>query len=368
MDSIRIIIIALISLAIVATSVSVGAAAYKVGLPLSPGICQQQSDGSLHGFAVEVWQQIAIRSAVKYEFETCDSVPQCSAKFYSGGLDILLLGIPATRETLKTAVFSRPYFISGLRILAIDKPKNHLLTDIRALSAIYSPIVAQSALVFILMIFIFGNLLWLMERKDDALISSSYRNGIFDAMWCVLSIKTTIGFGDVVPKQHHARLLSVLIWLIGLLLINLITAEIVSEFSANKVKSSIVGLDSLRGRKIATLDDKIAILELKKIGAVVVVNPTIEAAYEELKTRKVDAIALYSGIVSTYAKRAAQDGLLVRVIPGRYDNRYVSIAIRRNTMRKDPALLSKVNRALNDMHEDSYILFLKSKWLEVQDS
>ncbi|MBF0517708.1 MAG: transporter substrate-binding domain-containing protein [Nitrospirae bacterium] len=339
---------------------------YRVGVPLVPGICERQHGRQLHGFAVDVWQETAMRSAVTYKLETCGDIPDCAAKFFSGGLDILVMYIEPSRKNSVVAAFSRPFYISGIRILAIDKPHNPLLTELKALSALYSPLVMQSALVFFIFVFIFGNILWFLERKDDTLIASRYKKGIFDAVWCVLSIKTTIGFGDVVPRNSHARLFSILVWLIGLLLINLITADIVSEFSANKIKSSVIGLEDLKGKKIAAFDDNITISELKKIGAEVVIKPTLSAVYEELKTRRVSAAAFYVGIATAYAKKAAQDGLSVKVIPGRYDSRYVSIAIRRTALVNDPGLLDKINHALDNMFEDSYMLFLKSKWLEAE--
>ncbi|MBF0555943.1 MAG: transporter substrate-binding domain-containing protein [Nitrospirae bacterium] len=341
---------------------------YRVGVPLSLGICERQQDGQYRGFAVDVWREIALRSGLKYNLEVCDSAPDCNSKFFSGGLDIVLLGIAPSRKTAQMAVFSRPYFISGLRIMAIDKLHDRFLDDIEALSALYSPIVMQSALVFIVFVFMFGNIVWLLERKGDSSISRNYKKGIMEAMWCVLAIKTTIGFGDVVPRNSHARLLSILIWLIGLLLIDLITAEVVSEFSANKVKSTIVGIEDLKGKKIAVVNDNIAISELKKIGADVIVKPTLEMAYGELKAKKVDAAAFYAGVISGYVKKASEDGLFVKVIPGREDNRYVSIAIKRNTLLKDPALPGKINHTLDDMYEDGYLSFLKSKWLEAQGS
>ncbi|KWT92932.1 transporter substrate-binding domain-containing protein [Candidatus Magnetominusculus xianensis] len=337
---------------------------YKVGVPLVPGICQRHPDNGLSGFAVDMWRETALRSSLKYELGSCGSIPECMAKFFSGSLDIVIIGIQPSRENSAIAVFSRPVYVSGIRILTRDKQQNPLLADINALTTLYSPMVIQSMLVFLIFVLIFGNVLWLLERKDDALISRSYKSGISDAMWCVLAIKTTIGFGDVVPKNSHARLLSILIWLVGLLLINLITADIVSEFAATKMKSSIIGLEDLKGKKIAAVNDNITISELNKIGAVVVVKPTLEAVYEEMKTGKAFGAALYAGVVTVYAKRAAADGLSVKIIPGRYNNRYTSIAIRRTAMLKDPNLLNKINRAIDDMYEDSYMLFLKSKWLD----
>ncbi|MBF0319143.1 MAG: transporter substrate-binding domain-containing protein [Nitrospirae bacterium] len=337
---------------------------YNVGVPIGPGICEIQPDGEYRGFAVDVWKEIAIRSAIKYKLEACATMSACRTKFYSGSLDIVLLGMYHSRDSSKHIVFSRPYFISGLRILAVDMQHYRLFTDIEAMSALFSPIVMQSALVFMLFVFIFGNILWFMERRDVASISHRYGQGIFDAMWCVLSIKTTIGFGDVVPKNSHARILSVLIWLIGLLLLNLITAEVISEFAANKVKSTIVGLEDLKGKKIAAVDDNLTLAELKKIGAEIVVKPTLPLAYEEMKNKKADAVALYFGVDAAYAKMAADDGLSVKIIPGRHDNIFITIAMNKKLLLNDPALLDKINCAIDDMYDNSYISFLESKWLD----
>ncbi|WP_420265056.1 transporter substrate-binding domain-containing protein [Candidatus Magnetominusculus dajiuhuensis] len=352
------------SVFLAASGVCGGQETYRVAMPLSEVIYHRQQDGQYRGLVADVWREVALRSGLKYHLEGCSNIPECNSKFFSGRLDIVLLGIRPNRENSKTAVFSRPYFISGLRILVIDKLRNHFLMNIRALSAAYSPIVMQSALVFVVFIFIFGNILWFFERKNDTLIARPYGRGLFDAMWCVLEIKTTIGFGDVIPKRHHARLLSVLIWLIGLLLINLITAEIVSEFSTDKVKNTVVGIETLKGKRIAVVNDNISISELKRIAAEVIVKPGLDAVYEGLKSGNADAAVFYAGVVSAYAKRASEDGLPVKVIQGRYDNRYVSIAINRNALLKDPSLLDKINRALDDMYEDGYLSFLKSKWLD----
>lgn len=73
-------------------------------------------DGKYTGFDIELWQEIAKRAGLNYEFQPMDFngiIPGLQ----TGNIDVGIAGMTITPERAKAVDFSSPYYDSGLMIL-----------------------------------------------------------------------------------------------------------------------------------------------------------------------------------------------------------------------------------------------------------
>ncbi len=234
---------------------------YATGLPF----IEKTPNGSYVGAEVELWDEIARRVGFSYHFREMHSLAETLEALTRDELDFALATTTVTSKRSKSMVFSHPYFVSGQAILVNAKET----TTIRVLlEAICSPIIIQAFLALILLLIVYGHVLWFAERGKNPLLDSRYFPGVFEAMWCAFAIKSTIGFGDVVPHNWTARILAVPIWLSGIVLASVISAQLISAFVAERIKpeSTISGYLDLVDKKVAVLEGSTGMIAVVDIG------------------------------------------------------------------------------------------------------
>jgi voltage-gated potassium channel len=118
-----------------------------------------------------------------------------------------------------------------------------------------STIVVATATVVV----IAGVLMWVLDHKEFG--------SVWLGMWWAIQTVTTVGYGDITPKDVLGRLVAALVMLQGIAFIAIITAVITSSFVAR----------AARARDSAQAEDEMA--ELR----------SIEARFDELD-RKLERI------------------------------------------------------------------------------
>ena len=88
------------------------------------------------------------------------------------------------------------------------------------------------ALFVVLLVFLGGLGFFLTESPEGA--SPLQRLG--EGLWWAMATVTTVGYGDVVPKTLHGRLIGVLVMIGGLLSLSLVTATVASIFIERKFR------------------------------------------------------------------------------------------------------------------------------------
>ncbi|MBF0556883.1 MAG: transporter substrate-binding domain-containing protein, partial [Nitrospirae bacterium] len=238
---------------------------YTVGFIAEPCYISKTPDGQITGLIAGIWKEIAKRVGVNYTLREFKDAGELKEKIIAGEVDFFLNGIARSSKNEDIAAFSHVYHVSHLSILLIKAWEFNLINSFRAVSVAWSAIVLQIFVVFIVVAFIYANILLLLEKEQGPV--KGYKEGVFDAMWCVIATETTIGFGDIVPRKLRSRLFSVVVWFTGVLLITLISAEIISEFSMNKINSTIRSFTDLKNNTVAVPNSPEIINDMKDIGA-----------------------------------------------------------------------------------------------------
>ncbi|MBF0487489.1 MAG: transporter substrate-binding domain-containing protein [Nitrospirae bacterium] len=358
--------------AFVLTVVAVGGATaavtngktYTVGFVAEPCYISKTPDGQVTGLIADIWKEIAKRAGVNYTFREFKDANGLREKVIAGEVDFFLNGIARSSKNEDIAAFSHVYHVSNLSILLMKAWKLRLIDNFKAVSVAWSGIVMQIFVVFIVVAFIYANILWFLEK--DSSMAKGYKEGVFDAMWCVIATETTIGFGDVVPRKLRSRLFSVVVWFTGLFLITLISAEIISEFSTNKINSTIRNFADLKNNTVAVSNDEAIINDMKDIGARPVVVSNYKDIYDILKEGKAAAAVLFYLPTMELASRALKNGLNPDTIMStRYEVQWQAGMFRKTF---DAVLFDEINNVIFDMLGDGTILAIDGKWASIESS
>lgn len=63
------------------------------------------------------------------------------------------------------------------------------------------PVAIFSILLLLLLSLVYAHMIWLVERETNALISSAYGPGVFDAWWMAMAVAVSL----VIVKSFHTR-------------------------------------------------------------------------------------------------------------------------------------------------------------------
>ncbi len=334
---------------------------YKVGIQPEDRFMIQNSDETYSGFEVELWNEIAKQLKLDFQFVLESSFPKLLEDLKDGNLDLAIATITMTYDRSQYAEFSYPYFITSLGILTKEKEQNSL---IKVLHPLLKPIVGKTVILFMLVMFIFGNILWFTERQKHSIISPHYFPGIFQAMWCTFAIQSTIGFGDIIPHRWIARLLSIPIWLFGIFMVAIITAQLLTAYTNEQEFSSIHNYHDLRGKIVATVANTTSakILDTLDVRKIILVNGNLATVYPDIARGRVDAIVYDYPYLATIANFLKKQGSHPYLVPESFDQQMYSIALNKNISNSNPALIKNINEKILEFRDNGFIDHLKFKW------
>lgn len=337
-------------------------AVFATGLPFSA----KSADGGYFGFEIELWKEIAHRAEIKFHFEEMSRFPDTLRAVSEGKADFALASISVTGKRSESMLFLYPYYVSGQAILVNAKRTRPLMIFA---SVLWSPAILHTIAWLIVMTIIYGHILWLVERGRNPLVSRSYIPGVLEATWCAFAIKTTIGFGDLVPRIWFARLMAVPIWLTGIFLVSVISAQMVGEYVAHRLDvGSVTGYYDLNQKRVAVIEGTTGFDAVKESGPRRIVQVENAAkGYSKLLDNEVDAMVFdYPFLVhAAHAMRAERK--MVKVVGQAFTEELIAIPASLQLAGRDPALLARINHIILELRDEGYIDNLKHKYIENLD-
>ncbi len=302
------------------------------------------------GFDIELWEEIAKELELEFTYNETD-LKGIFKDLVEGNADVALSCITVTEEREKIVDFSHHYLDSGLRIMVLNKTKFNLLGSLKL---IFSPIVLKSLTYIGLFIIVCGHIFWWVE-KGHKYISTKYFPGIFQAYWYVLVTMTTVGYGDIVPRNWVGRLMAFLVMIIGIGGFGWAIAQLSSAITLQKLHSDITDHRDLRNRLVATVEGTTSVGTLEKLGAIVVPSKSIDQAYEKLLKDEVNALVFDSPTVLYYARNKGAGK--VSVVGPLFDIQYYGFLFPQGSDLREP-----VNRTLLRLRKTGIYDKLYNKW------
>ncbi|MBT8288235.1 MAG: transporter substrate-binding domain-containing protein [Bacteroidia bacterium] len=323
----------------------------KVGVILDPPFIIQDASEEYDGIAVELWKQIANRLDLNYEYKLfSDKLGILRALDYNE-LDLSIDPMYVNATRLKLFDISQPYFISSIGVATTSKDRSQLQVF---LSNFFSVDFLRLILLLVVIIFVFGFILWAVEHRHNKRQFRPGLIGLFDGLWWSAVTMTTVGYGDKAPKTKAGRIIAMIWMFTAIVLISGFTATIASTLTVRALGSDIETIQDLKlDPTISTVYGSSAhdFLNKHQVNVGHIYDSPEEAVRGLVK--KETNVLVYDRMVLDYIINSNQLGESIHLLSVNFNKQYQSIF-----MPKDNDLMEKINPEILSIISDI-------KWQEV---
>ncbi len=268
---------------------------FTVGLRESPPFVIIEGD-HYSGLSVDLWQTIAPMLNLQYEYVYYDDLGELLLAVEKGEVDLCINPMTVTSERLRRFSFSQPYFISNMAIAGKFVEDRAVRSFIFSL---FSWDFLQLVFLLFLTIFIFGFLLWIVERKANHEQFGKGLGGLGDGIWWSAVTMTTVGYGDKAPKTSLGRFISIIWMFTAVVIISSFTAGISASLTFNKLQLNINNIDDLRNVQVGTINNSSSAELLKDRRILFIGFDNLDEALEALNNDELRAV-VYDEPLLTY--------------------------------------------------------------------
>ena len=323
-----------------------------VGVKHSPPFLMEGANGKIRkGVSHGLWVKLAERSDFEYRFERFESLSQLLQALEEGRIDVCINPLTVTSDRLQRVNFTQPFYISNLSIATRKKTGSQLLLFIRNF---FSMEFLQTVLLLFLIIFIFGLMLWGVERRKNPDMFRKGWQGMMDGFWWSAVTMTTVGYGDKAPETGLGKLIATVWMFTAVIIVSGFTATIASSLTVQKTQKGVEGLQDLAKVRTASVQGSNSADFLEKRGIDPIEKPTLEAAVDALEKGKIEAV-FYDRPLLRYAinEQGYKEDLVI--LNQKFEEQYYSYGLSKgapNAEQLDQGLLKVLesenwNRILN---------------------
>ena len=286
-----------------------------------------EKEGVYSGLCVDLWKKIADSLGYTYVFKEYTE-PEMLAALERNELDLGISPLTVTPSRIKRFEFSQPYYITNLAFASLNNKEHDFLEFLKAIFSInfFKALAPLAATVFI-----FGMLVWMVERRKNKAQFRRNHKGLLDGVWWSATTMTTVGYGDKAPVTPGGRALGMIWMFTAVIIISGLTASIASSLTVNKLNEGVSSFDDLRKVKVGSITgsgtaDLLAQYDVDFIGYTSIDEGLIDVGTKRIKAFVYDeAILSYNLDQSKYRKE-------IKIIPSSYFKEYFSFASNNNKL------------------------------------
>ena len=276
--------------------------------PIPPFVIEN-TDGSLSGFSIDLWQMVEKQLGVQSDMTVLPNVTELLQAIETGKGDVAVAAVTITADREQRMDFSHPFFRSGLQILV---PSDDMGMVAKALSVIKGMFSSQSfrfaLLALAILVLGTAHIMWLVERRKNPEFTRGYPMGLWDGVYWTMVTISTVGYGDKTPKSHPGKVIALVLIVFGYVAFAWFTATISSAMTVSRLEGEIRGPEDLGGKRVATVSGSTSEAYLQHLPAVQIrAVETIDQAYQALEAGQVAAVVYDFPVLSHYANGEGQD-------------------------------------------------------------
>ncbi len=316
----------------------------KVGYANAPPFLIKTNDG-LDGVNGLLWGQMAKDLNLEYQLILMEFSDMLKA-LEEGTIDVSINPLTITSERSKNFNFTDSFYASNSTIAVIQLSGFQKL--MMFVKSFLNVNFIKGLLGLLFIIFVFGFIGWLFERKHNPEHFRNGLRGIWDGLWWSAVTLTTVGYGDKAPQSPKGKIAALVLMFTGLLFISGLTASIASNLTVNQINRSTTNINDFKERSVGTVKSSSTIEYLKsRFFKNIKEYNNVELGLEDLKAKKIDAF-IYDEPILKY--RISQDSSFskIEILPLKFDIQFYAFA------------LSKKNESLEKL--------LSQKMLEIIES
>lgn len=219
-----------------------------IGITNTPPFIQKTPEG-FKGLSIDSWQLVNEKLHLDYEFREYRDLAALLNAIENSEVDFSINPITVTDNRMKKMNFSQPYFISHTSVL---KKKESKIWG--QLTNLFSWNFVSIVLLLIFVIFIFGFLVWLFERRKNKEEFGSGFKGMLQGFWWSAVTMTTVGYGDKSPRTFGGRIIGFIWMFMAVIIISSFTASIASSLTVKNMNDEINEIQDLERFDVFTVN------------------------------------------------------------------------------------------------------------------
>ncbi|MDX1543285.1 MAG: transporter substrate-binding domain-containing protein [Christiangramia sp.] len=218
-----------------------------IGITETPPFVEKQPNG-YSGLSIASWKLVNEQLQAEYEFKRYEDLQSLLTALEKGEIDLSVNPITVTDQRMKKMDFSQPYFISHTSVA-----KRHESSLHKHLQNFFSWDFFSVVFLLLFVIFIFGFLVWLFERRKNHEEFGGSFKGIMQGFWWSAVTMTTVGYGDKSPRTTGGRIVGLIWMFMAVIIISSFTAGIASSLTVSSINDEITGIQDLERFDVTTV-------------------------------------------------------------------------------------------------------------------
>lgn len=219
----------------------------RIGVKHAPPFVMTDGD-KVTGLSIQFWDLVNEDINAVYDFVPYEHVKGLLQAVSRSEVDLSINPITVSENRLEQVDFSQPYFISQTTF--VKRKESRIMTF---LSSLFSWEFFSAVAALLLLIFIFGLLLWVFERRTKNEQFHKSTRGIADGFWWSAVTMTTVGYGDKAPVSPGGRVVAFVWMFASIILISGLTAGIASALTVQSINSHVESLGDLSKMRTLTV-------------------------------------------------------------------------------------------------------------------
>jgi polar amino acid transport system substrate-binding protein len=300
-----------------------------------PPFAFRDSAGNSAGISIKLWEEMAGRLNIDYEFEETDLASMID-RIASGRFGAGVAALTVTQDREKLVDFTHPFFTTGLAIATRPQAGSTMsaLSGLMTWRAALAVIGVVGALVAV------GATLWFVERhRNEEYFGGPSGEGVAGGVWQALAMFVTGEYADQAPRTMAGRVLST-VWVVSsVILLTVFTGIVTSALTIEQIQGRVGGIADLPQMRIGTLPASTseAWLTAERIASISFAN--LEEGLDALIEGRVDAIVYDAPVLKYLSRTAYADQIFV--LPETFAPQDYSIALTQGS-----AMRESLNREL----------------------
>lgn len=218
-----------------------------IGLTPTPPFVTEEN-GNFSGLSITSWNLVNEKLQADFEYRVYPSLTELLEAIENNEVDLSINPITVTDQRMQRIDFSQPYFISYTGIA--QKQQTSIW---RYVSNILSWNFLSAIFILIAVIFIFGFLVWIFERKRNKEQFGGGAKGMFQGFWWSAVTMTTVGYGDKAPVTLGGRIIGFIWMFMAIIMISSLTAGIASSLTVQNISDEINSVQDLNRFDVVTV-------------------------------------------------------------------------------------------------------------------
>ncbi|TPE64045.1 transporter substrate-binding domain-containing protein [Sandaracinobacter neustonicus] len=258
-----------------------------VGVYRSPPFVME-ADGRPTGMAIELWELAAAALGLQSRYVWLETNTALVDALAAAKIDVGVTNLAITRERAERIDFTHPWFDSGLRVMVHNNRRagfSNLIDGLRDSGHLRAYAVIAGLILCATV------LLTLFDRRYDAHFPRSWREGIAESFYAVMSVATS----GTTPSRRNlfgwvGRLWQGLWLACGVAVLAYVTSSVTSVMTTMSLTRQIHSVGDLSGHRVGVRAGSIAETYARNAGFDAHPFPNIEQASVALAEGQIDAI------------------------------------------------------------------------------